>query len=148
MLLFHWNIISGRVWRILLALLRAKSKTQLAYRARRTLRFEQPFLVGAVTLSPFTLSLNNANSSSQSNNRLEFHRLSFLTLPVRDELSSIFFYGCFQSDAFHNVSFSSIRQRSNSFLLLHIHHQWVVALVRSRRTFCIPPLVRRNREPK
>ena len=75
----------------------------LTYRARRTLRFEQPLLVGAVTLSPFTLSLNNANSSSQSNDRVELYRLSFLTLPVRDELSSIFFHECFQSVAFNNV---------------------------------------------
>jgi hypothetical protein len=124
------------------------SNETLTYRARRTLRFEQPSLVGAVTLSPFTLSLNNASSSSQSNDRLEFYRLSFLTLPVRDELLSIFSYGCFQSVAFHKVIClihpPKVKQHR---LLLLIHHQWVVALVSSRRTFCIPPLFRRNREP-
>ncbi len=61
---------------------------------------------GAVTLSPFTLSLSNANSSSQPNDRLNYTGCGLShCLFVMDLFNPTFLYGRFQP-----VCFSSTRQ--------------------------------------
>ena len=51
------------------------------------LRFEQPFGRGGYAVSLYVQSLNNAALQSQPNNDWNAYRLSFLTEPVRDDLT-------------------------------------------------------------
>ena len=74
------------------------------------LRFEQPFGRGGYAVSLYVQSLNNAALQSQPNNDWNAYRLSFLTEPVRDDLtllSSSFWSEAFTPSPFINIEASS-----------------------------------------
>ena len=96
---FFWSLISDRVLWILFAPFGDKERSNQRIEPVGHFGLSNLFRSGAVTRSPFTLSLLiTQHTSSQPNNRWNAHRLSFLTEPVRDKSL------CLLDGEFHSIN--------------------------------------------
>ena len=144
-IVFCCSLISGRVLRILFAPFGDKERSNQRIEPVGHFGLSNLFRSGAVTRSPFTLSLLiTQHTSSQPIDRWNAHRLSFLTEPVRDN------FRCLPNLIIKMIRSTKaqghIYNKAESHSSISVG-RWVVAFGRSRRTCCIPPHARRNRGP-